>query len=324
MGGRGVKMEMFQSLLEEAFSVTDEASGDAVKYVLGILKDFERRATSRDEFMLASEARHFSRVIRDSEEGRQRKLMNSRQTQEKSSIQEAHVMEAVEFNRAWTANMEEFEQRAASIIQDLRTRQEDALNSYVARQREEALSRVKHSKAVLDLMQVQDKLARTGHFAEAQRCQKKLNTMARREATALQAAADEVLRKKVEAFKASQRLEMEALVTRIGRGRGEHRGHWTQGANRLMQSHKNMLTDLALRQNLEVNRAAVNIKTELRPVLKNSADHRSGIRSAGGRRVGGGGPPSAYALPPPRLRPSRLPPPTADAALHHQLPNPWA
>ena len=31
-------------------------------------------------------------------------------------------MEAVEFNRAWTANMEEFEQRAASILQARRTR----------------------------------------------------------------------------------------------------------------------------------------------------------------------------------------------------------
>jgi len=249
--------------------------------------------------------------------------MTSRQTQEKSSIQEAHVMEAVEFNRAWTANMEEFEQRAASIVQDLRLRHEEAMNAYIAKQREDTFSRQKHSKAVLELIKTQDKLARTGNFTEAQRCQRKLNGLARREAAAVQAAAEEVLRKKAEAFKSNQRLEMDALLTRIERGRSEHRGHWTQGAQRLMQSHKNMLTDLALRQNLEVNRASVNIKSELRPVIKNRPGSRDGIRSAGSsRRVAVSGPPSAYALPPPRLRPSRLPP--AGGAAPSPIKQPWA
>ena len=75
----------------------------------------------------------------------------------------------------------------------------------------------------------------------------------------VQATADEGAAKKVDVFKRQQRLEIEGLVARIERGRAEHKGHWAQGAARLMQSHKNMVTDLSLRQNLEANKVRASV-----------------------------------------------------------------
>ena len=72
--------------------------------------------------------------------------------------------------------------------------------------------------------------------------------------------------KKVDIFKRQQRTEIEGLVARIERGRAEHKGHWAQGAARLMQSHKNMVTDLHLRQNLEANKVSTSVSRPTRLV----------------------------------------------------------
>mmetsp|Transcript_62479 Transcript_62479/g.103959 ORF Transcript_62479/g.103959 Transcript_62479/m.103959 type:complete len:354 (+) Transcript_62479:108-1169(+) len=303
-----VTIDKFKSLIEESIShsMSNQSDEDPVardgataKFVLGIIKDFEKRSTARGEFMVAAEARHYARGIRETEETRIREQMAARQSQEKNGIQEAHVAEAVEFNRAWTKNMDEFEERARQIVQELHDRHQVSLNSFIEREREETMRKMKHSKAVLDLMQVQEKLARSGNYLEAQKCQRKLNSMTRQEASAMKTLVDEAVKKKVEGLRATQRLEMDALIARIERGRGEHRGHWTQGAQRLMQSHKNMITDLSTRQCLEVNRAAITVQAELVPVIKGQPSPRRRVGSAGRAH---------NTLPPPKQRPSKLPP----------------
>lgn len=297
----------FQSLLEECVTLNLPDGGavsashrqrELVKHLLGVLREFEKRTTARGEFMIAAESRHRVKQIREVEQARQRDEMNLRQSAEKSGVEEAHVMEALEFNRAWTTNMEEFEQRAAQIIQELKDRQAAALANFVEKTRAEAVARVKPSKAVLDLIKTQEKLARSGNYPEAQKCQRKVHELLRKDGASMQAMADEGAQKRIEVFKRQQRLELEGLIARVERGRSEHKGHWAQGAARLMQSHKNMVTDLSLRQSLEANRVSVAIKTQMTPIVnKPQASHP---RRGGAKQAYGG-------APPPKLRPSKLP-----------------
>jgi len=299
-------LELFQLLLEECVSLNGGvdigASGwqkELVKHLLGVLKEFEKRALARGEFMIAAESRHRVKQLKETEELRQKDEMVVRQGTEKSGVAEAHVREAVEFNKAWTTNMSEFELRATQIVQELRDKQEAALVAIVETTRVEAKARVKPSKAVLDLIKTQERLARSGNYLEAQKIEKKVHENLRKDASSMQATADEGAAKKVDVFKRQQRLEIEGLVARIERGRAEHKGHWAQGAARLMQSHKNMVTDLNLRQNLEANKVAVAIKSSMVPVMKGrSVSPRSKT------------PKNAYAgklAPAPRMRPSKLP-----------------
>ena len=120
-------LELFQLLLEECVSlnagVDIGASGwqkELVKHLLGVLKEFEKRALARGEFMIAAESRHRVKQLKETEELRQKDEMVVRQGTEKSGVAEAHVREAVEFNKAWTTNMSEFELRATQIVQELR------------------------------------------------------------------------------------------------------------------------------------------------------------------------------------------------------------
>lgn len=97
-----------------------------------------------------------------------------------------------------------------------------------------------------------------------------------KDAASMEATVDEGAQKRIEGFKRQQQREMEGLRTRIERGRAEHKNHWAQGAARLMQSHKNMATDLRLRQSLEANKVRVAIQTMMPPVVKSPPSPRGG------------------------------------------------
>lgn len=60
-----------------------------------------------------------------------------------------------------------------------------------------------------------------------------------------------------------QQTQLEALKRRIQRGREEHKEHWLMGAQRLMQSHRNMLSDLKSKQALENLRSDVSVKLDI-------------------------------------------------------------
>ena len=98
-----------------------------------------------------------------------------------------------------------------------------ALANFVEKSRAESVTRVKPSKAVLDLIKAQEKLARSGNYPEAQKCQKKVHELLRKDAASMQAMADEGAQKRVEVYKRQQRLEMEGLLARIERGRAPKR-----------------------------------------------------------------------------------------------------
>eukprot|EP00965_Chrysotila_dentata_P234094 6199979-Pleurochrysis_carterae.AAC.1 len=96
-----VQLSAFKELLEHSISRTLHAGGQAegevsaasaqelVKFILGILKQFEKTSTSRGEFKLAAETRNASRAIRDAEAMRQHDELDQRQAQEKHGLQVA-------------------------------------------------------------------------------------------------------------------------------------------------------------------------------------------------------------------------------------------
>ena len=64
-------------------------------------------------------------------------------------------------------------------------------------------------------------------------------------------------------MRTQQSQQLEALRRRIQRGREEHKEHWLMGAQRLMQSHRNMLSDLKSKQALENMRADVSVRLDM-------------------------------------------------------------
>ena len=160
---RGVDADRFGALLDEcvASSLGDDAADAAkreasvVRHALGVLKTFERRLLARGEFMTAAECRHRGSILKDAEAERQKVALVNKQAAEKAGVEQAHVLEAMEFNRAWSANVDEFEGRAAAMVQELHDRQAAAYEAYESEQRLQTIAAQKSSKEMLALKKIQ-------------------------------------------------------------------------------------------------------------------------------------------------------------------------
>ena len=105
--------------------------------------------------MTAAECRHRGSILKDAEAERQKVALVNKQAAEKAGVEQAHVLEAMEFNRAWSANVDEFEGRAAAMVQELHDRQAAAYEAYESEQRLQTIAAQKSSKEMLALKKIQ-------------------------------------------------------------------------------------------------------------------------------------------------------------------------
>lgn len=199
-----VDASTFRQLLEECIPASLSADPEArhkrlVKLLLAVAKQFERDANDRLEFSVAVKARECAVVIRDTEGRRAFDDLRSKQDDERTEMQEAQMVDAIEFNRQWTANMEEFEKRADEVVSALRTRHEDALALYVDELRPALrLKFSRYSKETLEAKRVQERLVRSGEYNQARKHARLVARFTRRDEGATGHLVDAELTKRVE------------------------------------------------------------------------------------------------------------------------------
>ena len=81
----------------------------------GILADLRKYAQTVKDFRLAHNAKEMSESLTAREETRRMREISQRQEADQHGVQEAHMMQAMEFNSAWSQNMTEFERQAREI-----------------------------------------------------------------------------------------------------------------------------------------------------------------------------------------------------------------
>lgn len=119
----------FRVLIEGMVHGVDEDARhqQMVRLLLAIVKDFERRATSRGEYGVAGQARACATAIRSMEEQRVLLVMQRQQTEEREMLMRQQTLEASEFNRAWRQRMDEFSRLAGRAIEEMRARHESSV-----------------------------------------------------------------------------------------------------------------------------------------------------------------------------------------------------
>ena len=108
-----------------------------------------------------------------------------------------------------------------------------------------------------------DANAKQGKYSEAHSIKRRADQLERLERMKLENEHKTVVAQKELQLRQQQQTQLEALRRRIQRGREEHKEHWLMGAQRLMQSHRNMLSDLKSKQALENLRADVAVKLDM-------------------------------------------------------------
>ena len=90
----------------------------------GILDDLKKYAQAVKDFRLAFNTKEMSDSLTAREEMRRLREISQRQESDQHGVQEAHMMQAMEFNSAWSQNMTEFERQAREIEEGCGSKQQ--------------------------------------------------------------------------------------------------------------------------------------------------------------------------------------------------------
>jgi len=289
-----------------------------VKLVLAIVRDFEKRATERGEFVASAESREVARHLREMEQRRAYATLEALKKSQHEGLRKGQVKEARDFNRSWTVRMAEFNKHARRAVTELRSRHETAIEEYVAAQRPVLVAKLQRTHKATDTLDAQKVLARLSlaeQFDEAGKYARKVDQLQRRDADEAHSLADVELEKKLDVMRWQHKLELRGLLTKISRLRSEHRGAWEEGLSRLVLAQRNMLSTLDMKQQREAKRTAAAVRSMLTPLLTERPENKVTVRSnfallspRGGvhRSAAPGGPQPPHAPPPPLQRPSRM------------------
>jgi len=230
----------------------------------GICDDVRKfYANEREDYRLAADAQALSENLRRREEMTRMSGIAMRQESEHQGVQEAQMMQAMEFNSAWSQNMTEFERQAREIEEGAIRRHQEEFDAFRMKMYGKGDMSYKYSRDLLSLKASVAAHAKMGDYNGASRIKKRADALDKFEKMKLENLhATSVATKELQ-LRQQQQMQLEALRRRIQRGREEHKEHWLMGAQRLMQSHRNMLSDLKSKQGLENMRAGVNVKLEM-------------------------------------------------------------
>mmetsp|Transcript_29545 Transcript_29545/g.67777 ORF Transcript_29545/g.67777 Transcript_29545/m.67777 type:complete len:365 (+) Transcript_29545:23-1117(+) len=235
--------------------------------LLSILDDYRKRREAAGDYPTAASVKEVYAAMQVEEEARLHDAVANRQEAERSGVEEAHMMEAMEFNTAWSRNMEDFERQAGDIEEQTRQRHAIEFARFQEDLRQRAPMRQKFSRELLNFRRVQETLAKQSKYADAQATKLKADQLEAWEKAKIENELQLGYATKELQMKRTQARELEALQKRIQRGRDEHKEHWLNGAQRLMQSHRNMLSDLRTKQNIEQGRVSAQVRAELSPAV---------------------------------------------------------
>ena len=230
----------------------------------GVLADLKKfYVEQRRDFKLAAMATEMHMQLTAREEMRRMRDISVRQESEHQGVQEAQMMQAMEFNSAWSQNMTEFERQAREIEEGAIRRHQEEFIAFQQKLREAEPRAYKFSRQLLDLRTSVSKLAKQGKYDEAHKAKLKADQLEKWERLKLDNEHKTTVANKELQMRTQQSQQLEALRRRIQRGREEHKEHWLMGAQRLMQSHRNMLSDLKSKQALENMRADVSVRLDM-------------------------------------------------------------
>jgi len=217
----------------------------------------------REDYRLASLVKYVRQQLHLREEMIRKSSIAVRQESEHQGVQEAQMMQAMEFNSAWSQNMTEFERQAREIEDGAIRRHQEEFDAFRQKMYSKEPHCYKFSRELLNLKQSVVANAKQKNYPQAHALQKQVDALERWERMKLDNEHKTNVAQKELQLRQQQQSQLEALKRRIQRGREEHKEHWLMGAQRLMQSHRNMLSDLKSKQALENLRSDVAVKLEM-------------------------------------------------------------
>jgi hypothetical protein len=262
-----IDFEDFIKVLEDSENLEDatyEGPDKKVLEFLRILEEYRVKCEDDGNYLEAGRANKQLAVLKKQEEKRQQKAIIARHIAERQDVQLAHSMQFSEFNSAWDRYMEEYDRMAQMYIQQMTERHAIILLEFQKSIRTELASKPpKWSRELLDWRRRQHTMARSKHYAEAQKIRKVADQAEEKERRDMENAQAVIFARRESKFRQQQQSELQALLKRIETRRKEHIKQRDLDSKRLLQRNRNVQAVLESKQAGETQKLFAEIKKQL-------------------------------------------------------------
>jgi hypothetical protein len=240
---------MARRVLEEIATVGTGADVQLDEYIR-ILAEYRQACEARENYKEAELVQHVLKHLRLEEETRHVKGLTEQQESERRGLEEAHMMEFANFNKIWNERIDAFEEHQLEAQAAMLERHSQELAAFRADMASGEHRRVKYSKDLLNLRNIQQTLAQQRNYSDAQKVKLKGDKIESLEYDKISREKAEIFARKEAQILQRHRQELGALAKRMERGKLELERARKKELEMLLQRYNNVRKGLEGQQNI--------------------------------------------------------------------------
>ncbi|KAL4508358.1 hypothetical protein ABPG72_003662 [Tetrahymena utriculariae] len=218
---------------------------------IDVLSEHQQNCMKQGKYIEAEMAQKKIKELKDKLEKKRKEELKQRHLNEKLGVEKAHLEEFNQFNEFWDKKMAEFNEEAKNIETELIQRQDDEYQR-VSEELEKAVPFVpKDSSEVLNLMKMEEHLAKQNRYLEAHQIQQKRIQLQKEEGNGWNQQRLAKIKNQLNQLRQRQNNELNALRQRIYSGQEEQRKNRSIELERLLQKYQNVKKELEDQQQKE-------------------------------------------------------------------------
>lgn len=228
----------------------NETQESAIADFLQILEEHRKNCEQQGKYVEAEVAKRRFQELKSHEANRRRESMKSQHARERMRVEDEHLLEYQKFNTQWDQKSKEFDEQSLHQLNTMKERHLEELKEFQQRLLEK-MQKPKWSPVLLDYRKIEEHLAKSKKYSEAQKFKSKADLLEAKEIEQWNRMKQTEMLHHENKFKAAKRQELNALQKRINAGRDEMRKRRQLTLERIMQRYTNTMCELGASQRLE-------------------------------------------------------------------------
>ena len=228
----------------------NETQESAIADFLQILEEHRKNCEQQGKYVEAEVAKRRFQELKSHEANRRRESMKSQHARERMRVEDEHLLEYQKFNAQWDQKNKDFDEQSLHQLNTMKERHLEELKEFQQRLLEK-MQKPKWSPVLLDYRKIEEHLAKSKKYSEAQKFKSKADLLEAKEIEQWNRMKQTEMLHHENKFKAAKRQELNALQKRINAGRDEMRKRRQLTLERIMQRYTNTMCELGASQRLE-------------------------------------------------------------------------
>ena len=228
----------------------NETQESAIADFLQILEEHRKNCEQQGKYVEAEVAKRRFQELKSHEANRRRESMKSQHARDRMRVEDEHLLEYQKFNAQWDQKNKEFDEQSLHQLNTMKERHLEELKEFQQRLLEK-MQKPKWSPVLLDYRKIEEHLAKSKKYSEAQKFKSKADLLEAKEIEQWNRMKQTEMLHHENKFKAAKRQELNALQKRINAGRDEMRKRRQLTLERIMQRYTNTMCELGASQRLE-------------------------------------------------------------------------